>query len=135
LVVVVNLSGRLSVVDNSAGTGEGAAISRRTMTGTVYRVELGGGITAWLDGDHQHGTGELNRVATQMCAVLSGGGFTDPSGAPFVCGPVLFAGTDTAGPVGLRDAQLRRVADAHAASVEDIDVVPAEAADLVPVLA
>jgi hypothetical protein len=113
--VAVSLSGRLrlSSTDTAAGP---AAMNRRTRTGTIYRIDLDRGITCWLDGDHHDGSGELNWVATQICAELSGGTFTDPWDAPFVCGPVLFTAT---GGVALSEEQLRRVADAHAAASID----------------
>jgi hypothetical protein len=126
----VNLSGRLSLPspDDAAGTGP---MSRRTHTGTAYRIDLGGGIACWLDGDHQDGSGGLNWVATQMCTELSGGTFTDPWDAPFVCGPALFTATAAGGtgPAALSDEQLRRVVDAHAASADDPFEVTFAAAD------
>jgi len=92
-------------------------MNRRTRTGITYRVDLDGGITCWLDGDHRGG--DLNWIATQMCTALSGGRFTGPDDAPFVCGLVLFTATGAAGPVGLSEEQLRRVVDAHAAASTD----------------
>jgi len=117
----VSLSGRLCLLHAPADATTRAALGRRTATGTVYRIDLDGGITAWLDGDHQDGSGELNWAATQICAALSGDAFTDPWDAPFVCGPVLFTGTDPAGtntthPLGLCDAQLAHIIAAHAAA-------------------
>jgi hypothetical protein len=114
-LAAVSLSGQLRLPPAGA-VASTSAMSRRTRTGTVYRVDLDGGITCWLDGDHQDGSGQLNWVATAMCATLSGGTFTDPWDAPFVCGPVLFTATATSGPVALSDEQLRRVVDAHAAA-------------------
>jgi hypothetical protein len=116
--VAVSLSGRLRLpsTDIAAGT---AAMNRRTRTGTIYRIDLDRGITCWLDGDHHDGSGELNWVATQICAELSGGTFTDPWDAPFVCGPALFTATGATGPVALSEEQLRRVVDAHAAASID----------------
>lgn len=117
--VAISLSGQLRLPSASA-TASAAAMNRRTRTGTVYRIDLDGGITCWLDGDHQDGSGELNWVATQMCATLSGGKFTDPWDAPFVCGPVLFTTTGATGPGPLSEQHLRRVVDAHAAaSIDD----------------
>lgn len=119
----VNLSGRLRVLDAPAG-GDGVfPIGRGTATGTVYRVDLDRGIACWLDSDHQHG--EINWMATQICSALSRQPFTDPWGAPFVCGPVLFTAAHRTGsaPGGLDDAQLGRIADAHA-DAEDPDELP-----------
>ncbi len=115
LYVAVNLSGGLSIVDTLHSIGDGAALARRTVGGVVHHVALGGGITAWLDGDDQDGSGDLNWAATQMCTALCDTGFTGPNDAPFVCGPVLFTATAAGAAVGLSDAQLARVIDAHAA--------------------
>jgi hypothetical protein len=117
-VATVSLSGRLrlSSPDAAAGT---AAMNRRTRTGTIYHIDLDDAITCWLDGDHHDGSGELNWVATQICTELSGGTFTDPWDAPFVCGPVLFTATGTTDLVALSEQQLRRVVDAHAAASID----------------
>ncbi len=128
LCVAVNLSGRLSILETSRGTRHGVALARRTVGGVVHRVALGEGIIAWLDGDDQDGSGELNWTATQMCTALSDAGFTGPSDAPFVCGPVLFTATAAGAAVGLSDAQLARVIDAHAAAEHpdtDLPGVPA----------
>jgi hypothetical protein len=100
------------------------AMNRRTRTGTTHRLELGGGISCWLDGDQQGGDGNLNWIATQMCTrlsdgALSGGVFAGPDDAPFVCGLVLFTGTGLNGPRGLSEPQLRRVVDAYAAASID----------------
>lgn len=95
------------------------AMHRRTQTGTTYRIDLGDGITCWLDGDQQDGSGELNWVATAMCTALSGDAFTGPDDAPFVCGLALFTGTAGTGPIRLSERQLRRVVDAHAAASAD----------------
>jgi hypothetical protein len=116
----------------AASNATATAMCRRTRTGTTYRIDLGDGITCWLDGDQQDGSGELNWIATQMCTALSGGTFAGPDDAPFVCGPALFTGTSAAGPVALSDEQLRRIVDAHA---DHLDVQLAEAAAVEPQLA
>jgi hypothetical protein len=123
----------------AASNATATAMHRRTQTGATHRIDLGDGITCWLDGDQQDGSGELNWVATQMCAALSDGTFLGPDDAPFVCGPALFTGTSTAGPVALSDEQLRRIVDAHAdhidaASPDELDHL-AEAEAVEPQLA
>jgi hypothetical protein len=118
--VMISLSGKLSILDASNnGTGL-FPLSRRTVTGAAYRIVLDEGLICWLDGDHQGGTGEINWVGTQVCTALSQQPYVDPWDEPFVCGPVLFTGSGSVGdlPVGLDDAQLRRVVDAHAAAEE-----------------
>lgn len=127
-IVAVTPSGRLRLPTAPAGPSV-AALNRRTRTGITYHVDLDGGIRCWLDGDHH--AGELNWVATQMCDQLSGGRFTGPDDAPFVCGLVLFTATSPAGPVGLSEQQLQRVVDAHAAASTDelVDPAPADVAD------
>jgi hypothetical protein len=124
-IVAVSPSGRLrlpTATDLSA-----VALHRRTGTGTIDRIDLGDNISCWLDGDQHDGSGEVNPVATAMCAALSGGAFRGPDDAPFVCGLVLFTGTRPVhrpgtGPVGLTDAQLRRIVDAHATASDDLAV-------------
>ncbi|GAA0911522.1 hypothetical protein [Virgisporangium aurantiacum] len=110
-----------AAVNNATAT----AMRRRTQSGTAYRIDLGGGITCWLDADQQDGSGELNWAATQMCTALSDGTFAGPEDAPFVCGPALFTGTTAYGPqthpVALSDEQLRRIVDVHADHIADID--------------
>ena len=123
-IVAVSPSGRLrlpATVDVRA-----VAMHRRTGTGTIYRIDLGGNISCWLDGDEHDGSGEVNPIATAMCTALSCGAFLGPDDAPFVCGLVLFTGTRHihragTGPVGLTDAQLRRIVDAHATASDDLD--------------
>jgi hypothetical protein len=117
-VAVVSVGGglRLPVAANDATA---TAMNRRTQTGTTYRIDLGDGITCWLDGDQQDGSGDLNWVATQIGTELSGGTFAGPDDAPFVCGPALFTGTTGNSPGGLSERQLRRVVDAHAAASAD----------------
>lgn len=114
----VNLTGRLSVLDAPANAAGLAPLSRRTTTGLVYRIDLDHGITCWLDGDHQHGAADINPIATHLCAALSTQPYTDPWDAPFVCGPVVFTGTDGSRLVALNDAQLTRLVDAHADAEE-----------------
>jgi hypothetical protein len=114
LYLTVNLTGRLSTVDRQTGA-DGAALARRTTGGTVHRVSLASGITAWLDGEEQNGSGELNWVATHMLAALCSTAFTCGDDAPFVCGPVVFTATAVGEPVGLSDAQVVALIDAHAA--------------------
>lgn len=118
-LATVSVRGRL-LLPAAASDATAAALRRRTRTGTVYRMELGGGIICWLDGDQHDGGGQLNWVVTQMCTALSGGTFLGPEDAPFICGPALFTGTSAAGPVALSDEQLRRIVDAHADHI-DID--------------
>ena len=103
-----------------------AALARRSIGGIVYRVPLTAGITAWLDGDDQDGTGELNWAATQMCATLAttASGFTGPHDLPFVCGPVLFTTSAPDATIGLSDQQVALLTDAHAAVEHpDTDIV------------
>jgi hypothetical protein len=128
LYLTVNPNGRLSIMDTSRAAITVAALARRTIGATVHRVALAGDITAWLDGDDQDGSGELNWAATHMCAALAGTAFTGPDDIPFVCGPVLFTSTATGDPVGLSDRQLARLIDAHAA-VEHPDTDPLDLAD------
>jgi hypothetical protein len=130
--LTVNPNNRLSIIDTSGGGTTATALARRSIGGTVHRVALSAGITAWLDGDDQDGAGELNWAATQMCAALAAGVFTGPADLPFVCGPALFtASTATGDPVGLSDEQVALLVDAHAAvNHPDTDPVdPAEAPD------
>ena len=117
-LAVVSVTGGLRL-PAAASDATATALRRRTQTGTTYRVDLGGGITCWLDGDQQDGTGELNWVATAMCTALSGGTFAGPDDAPFVCGQALFTGTAGDRPIALSERQLRRVVDAHAAASAD----------------
>ena len=125
--VTVNPNNRLSIMDTTdAGTTAGA-LARRSLGGAVYRVALGAGITAWLDGDDQDGSGELNWAATGICTALAGGVFTGPHGLPFVCGPALFTAA-TGDLCGLSDRQVALLVDMHAA-VEHPDTDPAEAPD------
>jgi hypothetical protein len=140
-IATVSPSGRLRLPNAPSNQGA-VAMSRRSRTGTTYRVGLGGGINCWLDGDDQDGNGELNWIATQMCTTLSGGAFTGPADAPFVCGLVLFTATAATGfhgtgLVGLSEDQLWRVVDAHAtASNDDVgDPAPANLAHLLSALA
>ena len=119
---IVNLNGRLSVMDAPDGGAELFPLGRRTTSGTVYRVDLGDDIACWLDGDHLGHC--INPVAAQLCAELSGGRFIGPDDAPFVCGPVLFVGANA---VGLSDSQLRRIVDAHAVASTDEQYEPASA--------
>jgi hypothetical protein len=119
----VSQSGRLRVHTTRHDVAGLFPLARRTATGTAYRIPLDGGITCWLDGDHQDGSGEINIAASRICAALSRRPFTDPWDAPFVCGPVLFTGPSRAGaaaPVGLSDAQLARIADAHATAEQEL---------------
>ncbi len=122
-IVAVSPSGRLRLA--TATDVSAAAMRRRTGTGTIYRIDLDDAISCWLDGDQHDGSGEVNLVATAMCAALSAGAISGPDDAPFVCGLVLFTGTrhvhHTTGPVALTDAQLRRIVDAHAAASDDLD--------------
>jgi len=76
--VTVNPNGRLSIMDTTGHAATAEALARRSTGGTVHRVALTAGITAWLDGDDQDGSGELNWAATQMCAALAAGVFTGP---------------------------------------------------------
>jgi hypothetical protein len=121
-LATVSVRGEL-LLPAAANNATATALQRRTRTGTAYRIDLGDGITCWLDGDQQDGSGELNWAATQMCTALSGGTFLGPEDVPFVCGPALFCGTSTAspqaGPVALSDDQLRRIVDVHAGYVAD----------------
>ena len=130
---VISLSGRLSVLEPAAGTAEGFPAGRRTATGTVYRIDLDAGITCWLDGDHQDGSGELNPAATHACTALSERPFSDPWDAPFVCGPVVFTGTEDGRPVGLTDAQLARIVEAYPADEDAVELF--DEPDLMPELA
>lgn len=123
-IVAVSPSGRLRLP--TTADVHSVAMHRRTHTGAIYRINLGGNINCWLDGDQHDGTGEVNPIATAMCTALSRGAFLGPNDAPFVCGLVLFTGTRHihlagTGPVGLTDAQLRRIVDAHATASEDLD--------------
>lgn len=117
---VVSVSGGLRL-PTAANDATATSMHRRTQTGTTYRIDLGDGITCWLDGDQQDGSGQLNWVATQICTELSGGTFAGPHDAPFVCGPALFTGTafTGTGAYGLSERRLRRVVDAHAAATAD----------------
>ena len=123
-IVAIHPSGRLrlpATTDLRA-----VAMHRRTGTGTIYRIDLDENISCWLDGDQHDGSGEVNPVATAMCAALSGGAFCGLDDAPFVCGLVLFTGTrhvrrTAGGPIALTDAQLRRIVDAHATASDDLD--------------
>lgn len=117
-IAAVSLGGALRLPTAPSDT-TATTVARRTRTGTTYRIDLGDGIVCWLDGDQTDGSGELNWVATQMCTLLSGGTFTGPDDAPFVCGLVLFTGTAANGPVALSERQLRRVVNAHAAASAD----------------
>jgi hypothetical protein len=117
-LAVVSVPGGLRL-PAAANTATATTLHRRTQTGTTYRLDLGDGITCWLDGDQQDGSGELNWVATGMCTALSGGMFAGPDDAPFVCGLALFTGTAGTGPIGLSERQMRRVVDAHAAASTD----------------
>jgi hypothetical protein len=123
--IAVNLAGRLSIVDGTLGIRDGTGLVRRSGSGTVHRIDLADGITAWADGDDQDGTGEVNWAATQMCAALCDTAFAGPYDAPFVCGPVLFTATSSSGPVGLSAVQLARLLDAHEAA-ERPDAEPAD---------
>ncbi len=115
-IAAVSPSGRLRLL--AAGNTAATALNRRTRTGTTYRIDLGAGISCWLDGDQADG-GELNWVATSMCATLSEGRFVGPDDAPFMCGLVLFTGTATAGPAALPEQQLRQVVSVHCAATAD----------------
>lgn len=126
--VTVNPNRRLSIMDTADAGATVAALARRTTGGTVHRVALSAGITAWLDGDDQDGGGELNWDATQMCTALAAGVFTGPHGLPFVCGPALFTASATGDTVGLSDRQVALLVEAHAA-VEYPDTDPGDAAD------
>ncbi|WP_432830860.1 hypothetical protein [Dactylosporangium sp. CA-092794] len=126
--VTVNPNHRLSIMDAANGSATGVALAGRTIGGAVHRVALRAGVTVWLDGDDQDGSGELNWAATQMCAALSGGVFTGPHGLPFVCGPALFTATATGDTVGLSERQVALLVEAHAA-VEHPDTDLADAAD------
>lgn len=117
-IAAVSPSGRLRLPAAPSNT-SALALSRRTSTGTTYRIDLGAGISCWLDGDQADGSGELNWVATIMCAALSDGTFVGLDDAPFVCGLVLFTGTAANGPAALSEQQLRRIVDAHAAARAD----------------
>jgi hypothetical protein len=114
---MINLSGRLSILDSVVAPAGPFSLRRRTASGVAYRIALGDGITVWLDGDHP-GDGEVNVVATEMVTALAQQPYTDAWGAPFVCGPVLFTGSNGGRAVGLDDCQLRRVTDAHAVADE-----------------
>jgi hypothetical protein len=138
-LATVSVRGELLLLLAAANTATATAMRRRTQTGTAYRIDLDGGVTCWLDGDQQDGSGELNWAATQMCIALSGGTFAGADDATFVCGPALFTGTSAAGPVALSDEQVRRVVDTHAdhvdaATGEELDRL-AEAAAVEPQLA
>jgi hypothetical protein len=126
--LTVNPNGRLSIMDTACGSATAAALARRSIGGTVHRVRLTAGITAWLDGDDQDGGGELNWAATHMCTALAAGVFTGPADLPFVCGPALFTATATDGTPGLSDRQVALLVDAHAA-VEHPDTEPADTPD------
>lgn len=121
-IAAVSIAGALRLAAAPRNTTV-TAMARRTRTGSTYRIDLDDGIVCWLDGDQSDGSGELNWVATQMCTTLSGGIFTGPDDAPFVCGLVLLTGTAASAhgqrPVGLSERQLRRVVDAHAAASVD----------------
>ncbi len=125
--VTVNPNNRLSIMDIQGVGATAAALARRSIGGTVHRIGLGAGITAWLDGDDQDGSGELNWAATAICTALAGGVFTGPNGLPFVCGPVLFTSA-TGDPAGLSDRQVALLVDAHAAA-EYPDTEPADPTD------
>jgi hypothetical protein len=123
--IAVHLTGRLSIMEGSFGVGGSAGLAGRSASGTVYRIDLADGITAWLDGDDQDGAGEPNWAATQMCEALCDTAFAGPHDAPFVCGPVLFTATSPGGPAGLAAVQLARLLDAHAAA-EHPDAEPTD---------
>jgi hypothetical protein len=125
LYAAVNVAGRLSITDTDTGVCDAASLARRTGGGAVHRIALADGITAWLDGDEQDGSGEVNWAATQMCTALCDTIFTGPHDAPFVCGLVLFVAATADHAVGLSDGQLARLIDAHAAA-EHPDADPAE---------
>ena len=126
--VTVNPNDRLSIVDTNDGVLTAATLARRSIGGTVHRVTLREGITAWLDGDDQHGGGELNWAATQMCAALAATVFTGPDDVPFVCGPALFTTSAVGEPVGLSERQVALLVEAHA-EVEHPDTDPVDLAD------
>ena len=115
----ISVAGRLTVLDATTSATGGFPNRRRTATGAAYRINLDGGISCWLDGDHQDGSGQLNWAATQICTALSRRPFTDPWDAPFVCGPVLFTGTDPVLPGALTDAQLARLIDTYTSHEPD----------------
>lgn len=138
-LVTVSVRGALLLLPAAAGNATATAMRRRTQSGAAYRIDLDEGVTCWLDGDQQDGSGEVNWAATQMCIALSGGRFAGPEDAPFVCGPALFTGTSAADPVALSDEQVRRIVDTHAdhvdaATGEELDRL-AEAAAVEPYLA
>jgi len=126
--VTVNPNGRLSIMDTTGHAATAEALARRSTGGTVHRVALTAGITAWLDGDDQDGSGELNWAATQMCAALAAGVFTGPDDLPFVCGQALFTASATDDTAGLSDRQMALLVDAHA-TVEHPDTDPTDIPD------
>jgi hypothetical protein len=117
----LSVAGRLTVLDAATSATGGFPNLRRT--GTAYRIDLDGGLSCWLDGEDQDGSGELNWAATHICTALSRQPFTDPWDAPFVCGPVLFTGTgtDRGWPGALTDTQLARLVDTYTSRDPDPD--------------
>jgi hypothetical protein len=125
-VAVVAATGRLNLLEASNAVTP-AAMRRRTVTGLVHGIDLPAGITCWVDGDQQDGSGEPNDTATRMCLELSGGMFAGPDDAPFVCGPVLFTGSTGQ---RLSDEQVARIIDARATAYRTaVETVPDAAVD------
>src|SRR5205085_9900690 len=83
--LTVNPNGRLSIVDAADAVPTAAVLARRSIGGTVHRVTLTAGITAWLHGDDHDGTGELNWAATQMGAALAATAAVGPDHIPIPC--------------------------------------------------
>jgi hypothetical protein len=120
--VLVNPAGRLSIVDAPFGGPALFPLGRRTVSGLVWRIDLGDRLVCWLDGDAYGGAGSVNLAATQMSRDLLGD-HQWPFDEPYLCGPALFTGRDAAGrSEGLCDGQLSLLVEAHAAAEEWADL-------------
>ncbi|MEJ3741804.1 hypothetical protein WEI85_00680 [Actinomycetes bacterium KLBMP 9797] len=120
--VTVSLSGRLSVIDAPDGGAGLFPLGRRNTTGRVYRVDLGGDIVCWLDGDHIGRT--VNPIATRICEALSIEELPAWWNRRFAFGQVIFTGASATGvPAGLSDEQLARIVDEHAHANEHTDAL------------
>jgi hypothetical protein len=108
------VTGRLAVLYAPPSGAGLLPLGRRTLTGTVYRLDLVDDLAAWLDGDHQDGTGVLNWPATRLCRALAYDRLSLPWFASLVCGPVVVTGFDGTDPIGLTDPQRALITDAHA---------------------
>lgn len=113
----VAASGHLAVLHAPAGGAGLFPLTRRTAGGTITRLQLDAGISAWLDEQAQHDRYAPNWAASHVHAALSEHR-RSPWDAPDLYGPVILTGYDGRRPLSLSPAQRHLITAARAGAQE-----------------